>query len=284
MGNVSPIVEPVRRRIEIPVRDALFDHRFEDRPVFPAVEAMEIMAGAVKGLRPEAVFNQLTQIRFDKFLPVARDAKTISVFCHVTPEESGGIRAELRTRSRLPSGFSRNMTHAAAVFTRDAGAAPAQERGPKTPDGPGFRFSADRLYRELVPFGPAFQTLTGQVALFDGEATATASCPKKRQVPGRLLGNSFILDGAFHAACAWGQRFAGIVAFPVRIDRRRVLIPTRRGERYAVRAVPDRSGSEPLVFTLEIADGEGRLRERVEGVYMRDVSGGRWKPPEWVSA
>lgn len=284
MGDVSPIDETVRLRIEIPVRAALLDHRFENRPVFPAVEAMETLAGAVKSLRPESLFSTLTQIRFDKFLPVDEDVKTLSVCCCVTPEAGGDLRAELRTRRRLSSGFSRNMTHAAAVFTRETGAAPAQESGPTPPAGPGFRLSAGRLYRELVPFGPGFQTLTGQVTLFDSEAVATARCPKKRQVPGRLLGNSFILDGAFHAACAWGQRFAGVVAFPVRIDRRRVLMPTRRGERYAIRAVPNRSESEPLVFTLEITDEEGRLRERIDGVHMRDVSGGRWKPPDWIRA
>ena len=151
-----------------------------------------------------------------------------------------------------------------------------------TPAGPGFSIAAGRLYRELVPFGPAFQTLTGEIVLYRGEAQAEAVCPRQRPEPGRLLGSSFVLDGAFHAACAWGQRFAGIVAFPVGIDRRRLILPTRRGERYRVRAVPTRITGQMLVFAIEIADETGRLRERVEGVRMRDVSAGRWKPPQWI--
>ncbi|MGD8366928.1 MAG: polyketide synthase dehydratase domain-containing protein [Desulfobacterales bacterium] len=268
--------------IQIPVRPDLFDHRFEDRPVYPAVEAMEVLAGTVRTLRADAAVDALADVRFDKFLPIPDGRQHLSVFCDVR-SEGDGIRAEMQSRVRLPSGFTRNKIHASARFEPAPVAEPDPGAGPRQlPDEDVFPVSAERLYRELVPFGKRFQTLIGDVALFSTEARAVVRCPEKRPTPGRLLGNSFVLDGAFHAACAWGQRFAGVVAFPVGIDKRRVLLPTRAQDRYSVRVLPTRTGSDLLVFAIEIADDSGKTRERLEGVRMRDVSGGRWKPPDWI--
>ncbi len=283
MGKVSPIKDPFRLPVEIPVRADLFDHRFEDRAVYPAVEAMETLAGAVRRRWPDAAVTALKDIRFDKFLPVPEDADRMSLVCRVERDENGPILAELSSRVQLPSGFARNKVHASAVFSQSPGAEPTAEAALPAHDA-GFRVPAERLYRELVPFGEAFQNLAGEVTLFETGAQAHARCPKHRSVPGRLLGNSFVLDAAFHAACAWGQRFAGIVAFPVGIDRRRVLKPTKRGKTYAVRVASVCADGQPLVFAIAIADATGRLCERLEGVQMRDVSAGRWKPPGWIRA
>jgi hypothetical protein len=284
MGNVSPIAEPVRVPIEIPVRPGLLDHRFDNRPVYPAVEAMEILAGAVRRCRPDAPVETLTRVRFEKFLPVPENAATIPVFCELQPDAGGGLAAALLSRTRLPSGFCRNKIHAAAVFEAKRRQRPGAGRGVPAAAGGNFRLSAERLYRELVPFGPGFQSLTGAIDLFEGEVRAVARCPAPEPASEGLLGDSYILDGGFHAACAWGQRFAGIVAFPVGIDRRRILQPTRRGALYEIRVVPNRTEPDMLVFTIDIFDDAGRLRERSEGVRMRDVSGGRWKSPEWIQA
>jgi hypothetical protein len=39
---------------------------------------------------------------------------------------------------------------------------------------------------------------------------------------------------------------------------------------------------ESLLFDIWIHDLTGDLREEIRGVIMRDVSGGRVKPPDWV--
>lgn len=281
MENLSAIGEPTRVPVQIPVRPDLLDHRFEGRPVYPAVEAMEILAGAVRSCRPDAALDVLADVRFDRFLPIEDGQQHLSVFCDVRPE-AGGIRAEMLSRVRLPSGFSRSKVHASARFEQAAAGPGAGAPFPAVPAETGFPVSAERLYRELVPFGEGFQTLTGEVALFRAGAAAVACCPERRPTPGRLLGNSFVLDGAFHAACAWGQRYAGIVAFPVGIDRRLVLLPTRDRDRYSVRVFPARTAPDMLVFAVEIADESGTMRERLEGLRMRDVSSGRWRPPAWI--
>jgi len=284
MGKVSAITETIRLPIGIPVRPDLFDHRFEGRPVYPAVEAMETMAGAVRTHWPGALVDHMADARFERFLPVSEIGDEIPVLCDLRRKQSGDIAAEMLSKIRLRSGITRYKVHASALFLQDTTPAPAEAVMAPEPlnQAAGFQVSANRLYRELVPFGPGFQTLVETVDLFQNEVLAAACCPPQRLEPGRLLGSSFLLDGAFHAACAWGQRFAGIVAFPVGIARRRVLSPTRRGERYFIRAVPARTDSEALVFTIEIRGEDGRLRERAEGVHMRDVSAGRLQPPEWI--
>ncbi len=282
MGKVSAIADTIRVPIGIPVRPDLFDHRFEERPIYPAVEAMETMAAAVRTRWPEAAVDHMADVRFERFLPVAEGAMEIPVLCDLRRKKAGDIAAEILSKVCLRSGITRYKVHASALFVQGSAPAPGAADRPQPAKKAGFQVSAKRLYRELVPFGPGFQTLVEAVDLFKDAVSAAAVCPKQRPEPGRLLGSSFLLDGAFHAACAWGQRFAGIVAFPVAIARRRVLLPTRRGERYAIRAVPIRIGPETLVFAVDITDEAGRLRERAEGVRMQDVSGGRLSPPEWI--
>ena len=121
MENLSTIAEPVSLPIEVPARPDLFDHRFENRPVFPAVEAMEIMAGAVRSFRPRAAIEDMADIRFEKFLAVEKGADTIPVFCRLRAGNRGGIHAELRSRKKFSSGFSRTLVHASVEFSRGGG-------------------------------------------------------------------------------------------------------------------------------------------------------------------
>jgi phosphopantetheinyl transferase len=96
------------------------------------------------------------------------------------------------------------------------------------------------------------------------------------------LGSPFVLDGAFHAACVWSQRFAGVVAFPVGIEQRLIAEPTRPGETYVSRIFPVETESALLSFDIWIVNSEGRFFEKLQGVRMRDVSGGKWQPPDWI--
>ena len=83
-------------------------------------------------------------------------------------------------------------------------------------------------------------------------------------------------------ACAWGQRYRGIVAFPVGFDRREIAVPTRAGETYCCRVVPLPDEGAVLRFDILITGRDGRPAEVIRGVAMRDISGGRRKPPAWV--
>jgi hypothetical protein len=139
------------------------------------------------------------------------------------------------------------------------------------------------LYRDLVPFGPAYQNILDDLIVTEKGAVAHLQSPSY-PAPLQPLGSPFPLDAAFHAACAWGQRFSTIVGFPVGFDERTIFRPTQPGEKYISRITPVRQASDPvvLIFDIWIYTEEGYLCEAVRGVQMRDVSGGRLKPPRWV--
>jgi hypothetical protein len=92
------------------------------------------------------------------------------------------------------------------------------------------------------------------------------------------------MDAALHCACAWGQRFSGVVAFPVGFEERYIFRPTLRGETYFGRIIPIRVHAQPLIFDLWICDFDGAPREAILGVAMKDVTAGKIKPPDWVRA
>lgn len=145
-----------------------------------------------------------------------------------------------------------------------------------------FMVASRRLYEELVPFGPAYRNVIGDVLLTPAGARARLSGGSDPGADGPL-GSPFPLDAAFHVACAWAQRYRGLVAFPVGFGRREIFRPTKGGEHYGCTVVPwaeERAGV--LRFAIGIEDGEGRPVETIWDVAMRDITGGRQSPPAWV--
>ncbi|MEZ4525195.1 MAG: polyketide synthase dehydratase domain-containing protein [Desulfobacterales bacterium] len=96
------------------------------------------------------------------------------------------------------------------------------------------------------------------------------------------LGSPFPADAAFHAACAWGQRYAGIVAFPVGLGARHIIRPTRADECYRAGCIPLKYDAQVLVFDIYLHDQKGSLCEVIKDLQMRDISRGAMKVPEWV--
>ena len=85
-----------------------------------------------------------------------------------------------------------------------------------------------------------------------------------------------------HVACAWGQRYRNVVAFPVGFDRREILLPTSAGETYLCRVFPLPDEGAVLRFNVRLFGEDHRPVEIILGLKMRDISGGRLKPPAWV--
>jgi hypothetical protein len=79
-----------------------------------------------------------------------------------------------------------------------------------------------------------------------------------------------------------GQRHADFVPFPVGFARRLIARPTQPGGSYLTRVELVSRTRDELVFNLKIFDGRGEEYEAVTGVRMRDVSGGKIKPPAWI--
>jgi hypothetical protein len=146
-----------------------------------------------------------------------------------------------------------------------------------------MRVPAATLYRELVPFGTAYQNIVGDLAISPEGALAHLSGGND-EADEDLLGSPFPLDAAMQAACVWGQRFSGIVPFPTGFEKRLIHQKTRKGRSYLGRVVPVSVDQESLMFDAWIYDLKGVIYETIGGIKMRDVTQGRVRPPQWIKA
>jgi hypothetical protein len=275
--------QPVTLPLSMTIEPWLFDHRFEGAAVLPAVEMLQHMARAVQSYFPGAQVTSMQQASFDRFLRIEPACTVIQACCNLVMEEKGSIRATLTTVAQLKStAATRVQQHATVSFS--ATAPPVTE----PPAGalyafhiPGFEISARRLYGELVPFGPAFQSVQERVTLTESAAVARVYAMDHLGAAGPL-GSPFPLDGSLHAACAWAQRYCGIVAFPVGFDERVIVQPIAPGETVSCTAIPVSVHEGVIRFDIWLCDQGGSLREMVKGVAMKDVSAGRMMPPAWV--
>jgi hypothetical protein len=285
MGDFSTLGQSrvERQTLDIRIHPCWRDHRFQGRAVLPAVEAMQLLADRVRRVRPAMPATRMGAARFEKFLELPDSDQSVEALCDLTAFADGGMRAALLTRSRAGSAkLARLKTHAQVDFLPVADGSPAElplpDQGHFTEESC-FRVDPHRLYTDLVPFGPAYRNIRGTLVLNPRGALAGIRAP---EIPSGCLGSPFVLDAAFHGACAWGQRFSDVVAFPVGVDQRSVLRPTLAGGAYTAHILPMCEDRGALVFDIRITDAEDLLFEVARGVRMRDVSGGRLKPPDWI--
>jgi len=276
--------------LEIPLPPWLQDHRFGETAVLPAVEIMALLARAAAREYPGVATGHIRGARFDRFLKIPPRVGRVAATAVLTPLADGGLRAALETRFRSPNtAMRRTLRHAEMHFGEDgAVSAPAFEAA-GSPGGREALLDAERIYPELVDFGPAFRNLRGRLHLGPrGVLARVAGGPRGARNAGdggnSPLGAVFALDAALQAACVWGQIFRGVVAFPTAIARRTVAAPTAAGETYLARVSPKAGDGGDLCFDIRILDRAGRVRETALGVHMRDLSRGRLRPPPWAAS
>ncbi len=283
MEDLSEMTSPRRTPVAIGISDYIRDHVFRDRAVYPAVEAMRLLAGSTLDAFPSMPVTAIKDADFPRFLEVPRDVSSIDAFYEIGNRDAGIISKLTTLRRSGITAITRAVEHVSIVFPGEV--PPAVEPPLDVAlglEGICATLEKDRIYGELVPFGPAYRTIEslhvsreGAVAVVNG-GTADA--------PGEPLGSPFPLDATFHGACVWGQRYAGIVGFPVHLDLRIIRKKTRAGEAYFSRVIPVSADGGTLNFDLWIYDSAGTLCEEVRGLRMRDVSGGTLHPPKWIRA
>ncbi|MCF8027958.1 MAG: polyketide synthase dehydratase domain-containing protein [Desulfobacteraceae bacterium] len=282
MGNLSEIkpLSPVVQKIVLPAY--LQDHAFEGRALYPAVESMQQLAAAAAG--KDISGRIMGHAEFSKFLEIAQGQDEIDAIFELVPADGQSLTARLMTRQKMPaSGITRTREHARLCFFSDHKAAAIPDAPAAQTGDPVFRVDAEDVYRELVPFGPAYHNLSGDLYLESRGVTALIHAPQLPE-PGGPLGSVFVLDSAFHAACVWTQRYRGVVGFPVGFDFRVVPRPAVPGGRYTVRAEAGSGAGGSQDFDVWIIAADGRVCEYVRGLHMRDVFAGRRKPPAWICA
>jgi hypothetical protein len=287
MENLSQPVERIAIPLAIPVPDYLCDHHIGGLVVLPAVEALQNVARSKPAAwnadpcrQQRAVFHHLLEID-------PRAAEIPALHEHVRYEDGRCLSRLTTLRAGRHLKFTRRMEHVSVLFTPEERESTGFEEGmaPDSVDigmtGPAFAVSDRRLYDELVPFGPSYRNVRGDVLLTrDGiSATLSGGAGGGSDAP---LGSPFPLDAAMHAACAWGQRYRNRVVFPVGFDRREILVPTRAGETYFCRIRPLPDTGAVLRFDIRLYGRDRRPVEVIRGLMMRDIFTGKLTPPAWV--
>ena len=255
------------------------DHCFDGQPVLPAVESLVLLANTVHDEFPDSSICFMRKARFLRFFEISKDAPYVD--CHITLEksENSAIRATLLSR-RKTGRFSRMIEHASVDFA--AHPQKSNQSLPVFPAGDGFTLSRKTMYRELIPFGPAYQNVLW-AEIFPGGASARLATPLTVTVKAPH-GSPFLFDSAMHVACAWGQRYAGIVPFPVGFSTRTLRKPSAPDTQYLATIQHAGGRRTELTFDIDITDIRGVQIEQIRGLVMRDVSGGRLLPPDWIQA
>ena len=262
----------VRKSVEIIVQPWFKDHSFGGRIVLPAVETMSLLAAEVASVYPDIDVRTMEQAHFVRFLELPPKRTKVEALIECSRTEKGLIRAKLLSRITLKI-MTRLHEHGEIWFSPDPGPNPPNPPiDLPRPDKFVVRVTAERIYQELVPFGPAYQTLTNTLFLSEQGAWGTLKAPLLPAAPiQKRIGSPFPLDGALHAACVYGQQYVNFVPFPVGFSRRVITKPTLPGGDYIAQIIPVSRTNDELVFDLGIFDNDGQMYETVTGVHMRNV-------------
>ena len=267
----------------------LADHRADAGPVFPAVCALEFLFRAARMLDPAFPLAGIERAAFKRFLGLPASGEDVDVFAEVRRVDGGAMEAALYTTlAAKAGGIRRRVEHVAARFfpgrTLEARSSRACPEGTASRDGPfegpAFLVEGARLYGELVPFGAAFRWAR-EAWLYPEGVTGRIASSGAEHADG-LLGDPFVLDSAMHLACAWCERYRGIVGFPVGFASVEIVRPPKPGEACLARL--DHAGDEgpAVLFDGSILGADGAAVLRIAGLRMADVSRGAAAPPAWV--
>jgi len=275
--------------LEIPVFPHMRDHAFDGRVMFSAAELLSLMAAQVTAQFPDRLNLEQAEALFPRFLLLSpEEDRAFPVLLEVEVHAERELTVRLLHKFQARSGtISRLREHVRVRFQKERPVdlvPPAFHKALELP-GDVFEVSADRIYEELIPFGPAYRNIRGHLLLNAQGAVARLSVGRNAlsdPYSDRFPGTPLISDAAFQAACVWGQRYSGRVVFPVGFRRRCFRKAIQPGSSYLCRVFPVDTIGGILVFDLWIYEQDGTLCEAILGLRMTDVTAGRIKPPFWV--
>jgi len=264
--------------VTLPALPDVADHAIAGKATMPAVDLLELLVRAAANERGWTALPlpfAMRDVAFPRFLPAEEVPRCTF---DVTLETRGkATRATLTSRIALAGGMRRARVHAQAEL--------ASAAGPPIPVPPAFacdfEVPAQRIYRELIPFGPRYRNLREDVGLSPAGAVGLLRSPEPPRTPPPLASCPYLLDAAMHLACVWGQRHAGYVAYPTGFAARVLLDPLPAGQRRCV-MVPRSVEARRLLCDLWLTDEQGRPGDVVTGLAMSPLASGA-PPPAWIT-
>lgn len=260
--------------VTISVQPWFQDHSFGGKIVFAAVETMLILAAESLKKFPDINIRVMEDALFAKFLEIPRHCQSLPVLFECEEKSESRVQSKLLSQTAIGK-MSRIKEHGTICFARSSEHVPPMPTfNQLDPQASIHGVTSDHVYRELVPFGPHYHTLQGELLLSDHGALGKLRAP---QLPftdpvQKFIGSPFPLDGAMHAACVLGQQFVDYPPFPVGFQRRIVEKPTQPGGEYLVQVTPISHTVGEQIFDLGIFSDGGEVFELVTGLRMRDVT------------
>ena len=285
--------------VSLPDLPALADHAIQGKATVPAAWLLDLLvrttteANAVADPTTKLVAFPLVMRAaiFPRFLPadeVEQCTFEVALDDVVGEDAKASTRATLTSRIALSGGICRTRKHAAVTVGGSLPLPPS----PPAEVACDLELLAQRAYAELIPFGPHYRNLRGQIRLGRDGGTGWVASPEPVGPEPSRAGCPYLFDSAMHLACLWGQRYAGVVAYPTGYSARAISSPLAHGQRRCV-VVPRSIGSSVassvglsvesrgLTFDLWLADENHRVCDTIVGLTMAPVARGPL-PPAWI--
>jgi hypothetical protein len=272
---------PVTLPVILAVLPELADHTIQGKATVPAALLLDLLVrhATTQDARLVAFPLVIRDAVFPRFLPadeLERCTFEISLEEMQPNDATAGTRAIFTSRIALAGGISRTRTHAAITFGGPASPVPP----PPAEIACDVEVSALRVYEELIPFGQRYRNLRDAIRLGRAGATGWARSPEPTRLEPSRAGCPYLFDSAMHLACLWGQRYAGVVAYPTGFSARVIASPLAHGQRRCVVA-PKIVEARSLIFDLWLTDESHRVCDTILGLAMTPLVGGA-QPPAWI--
>ena len=280
--------------VTLPDLPALADHAIQGKATVPAAWLLDLLVrtateqhGGGDSVPNLATFPLvLREASFSRFLhadEVEQCTFDVVLGDGVGEGAKAGLRATLTSRIALAGGICRTRTHAAVTFDGPLTPLPL----PPAAIDCDTELLADRAYAELIPFGPHYRNLRGAIQLGRHGGTGGVGSPEPAGPEPSRAGCPYLFDGAMHLACLWGQRYAGVVAYPTGFSTRVIAAPLAHGQRRCI-VVPKAVGkvgssfdSRGLTFDLWLTDENHRVCDAIVGLVLAPLARGA-QPPAWI--
>lgn len=277
---------PHTQPVTLPVLPEWVDHAIQGKATVPVALLLDLMVRVASEQNVVSEANAPLIIRdafFPRFLPAHEVPHcTFEIAFEISFDDAAGESAKVDTRATLTSrialagGINRTRTHIA--LTLGGSTSPLPAPSPTTNDD--IVLPADRIYAELIPFGPRYRNLRDSVRLSRAGGVGCVRSPLPVGSEPSRAGCPYLFDAAMHLACLWGQRYAGVVTYPTGFSTRAIALPLAHGERRCVVA-PRSVEPRNLVFDLWLTDENDRVCDTIAGLTMVPLAGGA-RPPDWI--